>query len=622
MSLSISELENLIKHHNHLYWHQQPEISDVDYDLLVVQLKSLNPESAVLSDLGFKFDEVGTKVQHQKPMLSLDKCYDEENLLKWTNKSPKCSWVMMPKIDGMACSLLYKNGRLIQGATRGTGVIGEDITQNIAQVVPNKIEISGEIEVRGELYLPISTFAQYQNEYSNPRNAVAGFCKRKEQTQNIGIKFLAYDLIDAVTNNMVDKLTTLSLQGFDIPFWKLFKSDFLMHAAFEEVLEHRQSYDYEMDGIVFRINEDQIYEEMGYTTHHPKGAIAYKFSGDEKITILNSVSWQVSRTGILTPLAHIEPVYLNGANISKITLHHANMIKTKNLSLNSQILVSRRGGVIPHVEKVIVAGEIPIIIPTHCDSCQGATYFEGDFLQASHTDHCVSKLSQRINYFIEQMEIEGIGPTWVEKLIDENLLRDIPDLFRLNRADLIGLDGIGDTRINGWLSSIQLAKNIELSRFLTALGIENLGKKTVEDLVNHFGDLPTIRSLTISQLNSLHGFADKTAMTITQGLTQKSQLIEDLLQYISFKEKQKITGPLQNLKFLFTGTLENLKRNEAEELVIQQGGQIASTINKNLNYLVVGEKAGSKLEKAQKLGIKVLNEIEFMELLKVKDVEK
>jgi len=621
MSLSISELENLIKHHNHLYWHQQPEISDADYDLLVEQLKSLNPESDVLSDLGFKFDEVGTKVQHQKPMLSLDKCYDEENLLKWTNKSPKCSWVMMPKIDGMACSLLYKNGRLIQGATRGTGVIGEDITQNIAQVVPNKIEISGEIEIRGELYLPISTFVQYQNEYSNPRNAVAGFCKRKEQTQNIGIKFLAYDLIDAVTNNMIDKLTTLSLQGFDIPFWKLFKSDFLMQAAYEEVLEHRQSYDYEMDGIVFRINEDQIYEEMGYTTHHPKGAIAYKFSGDEKITTLNSVSWQVSRTGILTPLAHIEPVYLNGANISKITLHHANMIKTKNLSLNAQILVSRRGGVIPHVEKVIVAGEIPITIPTHCDSCQGPTYFEGDFLRATHTDQCVSKLSQRINYFIEQMEIEGIGPSWVEKLIDENLLRDIPDLFRLNRDDLIELDGIGDIRINGWLSSIQLAKNIELSRFLTALGIENLGKKTAEDLVTHFGDLNTIRNVTVSQLNNLHGFADKTAIAITQGLIQKSQLIEELLQYISFKDSQKIIGPLQNLKFLFTGTLENLKRNEAEDLVIQRGGQIASTINKNLNYLVVGEKAGSKLEKAQKLGVKILNEIKFMELLKVKNAE-
>jgi DNA ligase (NAD+) len=160
MSFSISELEALIKHHNHLYWQQQPEISDTEYDLLVEQLRSLNPESEILNDLGFKFDEVGTKVQHQKPMLSLDKCYDEENLLKWTNKSPKCSWVMMPKIDGMACSLLYKNGRLIQGATRGTGVIGEDITQNVSQVVPNKIDLLGEIEIRGELYLQISTFTQ------------------------------------------------------------------------------------------------------------------------------------------------------------------------------------------------------------------------------------------------------------------------------------------------------------------------------------------------------------------------------------------------------------------------------------------------------------------------------
>ena len=620
MSFSISELEALIKHHNHLYWQQQPEISDTEYDLLVEQLRSLNPESEILNDLGFKFDEVGTKVQHQKPMLSLDKCYDEENLLKWTNKSPKCSWVMMPKIDGMACSLLYKNGRLIQGATRGTGTIGEDITQNVSQVVPNKIDLLGEIEIRGELYLPISTFTQYQNDYANPRNAVAGFCKRKDQVENIGIKFLAYDLIGHA-NTMVDKLTSLSLQGFDIPFWKLFKTDFLMQPAFEEVLEHRQSYDYEMDGVVFRINEDQIYEEMGYTTHHPKGAIAYKFSGDEKITTLKSISWQVSRTGILTPLAHIEPVYLNGANISKITLHHANMIKVKNLSLNAQILVSRRGGVIPHVEKVISQGDTPIVIPSHCASCQGLTFLQGDFLQAQHLETCISKLSQRINYFIAQMEIEGIGPTWVERLIDENLLRDIPDLFRLNRNDLTGLDGIADTRINGWFSSIQLAKNVELSRFLTALGIDNLGKKTAEDLVEQFGDLTTIRNLQPSQIASLHGFAEKTALSICKGLANKSQLIDELLQFITFKDKHKIIGQLQNQTFLFTGTLSQLKRNEAEALVLQQGGQIAGTINKNLNYLVVGEKAGSKLEKAQKLGIKILTEQEFLELVRKADVD-
>jgi DNA ligase (NAD+) len=617
MTFSISELEALITRHNYLYWQQQPEITDTEYDLLVEQLRSLHPTSTVLNHLGFNFDEVGTKVYHQKPMLSLDKCYDEENLIKWTEKSPvKCNWVMMPKIDGMACSLLYKNGRLIQGATRGTGTVGEDITQNISQIVPNKIELLGEIEIRGELYMPISVFTQYQLEYSNPRNAVAGFCKRKEQSQNIGIKFLAYDLINATATTMVDKLTQLSLQGFDIPFWKLFNSNFLMQPAFEEVLENRATYDYEMDGIVFRINEDNVYEEMGYTTHHPKGAIAYKFSGDEKITTLKNVSWQVSRTGLLTPLAHIEPVYLNGANISKITLHHANMIKIKNLSLNAQILVSRRGGVIPHVEKVIVAGDLPIEIPTQCASCQGQTYFEGDFLQAHHTEECVSRLSQRINYFITQMEIEGIGPSWVEKLIDENLIRDIPDLFRLNRDTLIGLDGIGDTRINGWLSSIQQAQKIELSRFLTALGIDNLGKKTAEDLVQQFKDLNTIRNLSLSQITSLHGFAEKTAHSILQGLQTKATLIDALLEFISFKEITSHTGSLQNLNFLFTGTLHEIKRQEAEALVMQQGGNIASTVNKNLNYLVVGEKAGSKLEKAQKLGIKILNETEFLELIR------
>jgi DNA ligase (NAD+) len=219
------------------------------------------------------------------------------------------------------------------------------------------------------------------------------------------------------------------------------------------------------------------------------------------------------------------------------------------------------------------------------------------------------------------MEIEGIGPSWVEKLIDENLIRDIPDLFRLNRDTLIGLDGIGDTRINGWLSSIQQAQKIELSRFLTALGIDNLGKKTAEDLVQQFKDLNTIRNLSLSQITSLHGFAEKTARAILQGLQTKATLIDALLEFISFKEITSHTGSLQNLNFLFTGTLHEIKRQEAEALVMQQGGNIVSTVNKNLNYLVVGEKAGSKLEKAQKLGIKILNEIEFLELLKVKNAE-
>jgi DNA ligase (NAD+) len=330
-------------------------------------------------------------------------------------------------------------------------------------IVPKKISFEGEIEIRGELYMPISVFNKQSEVFANARNAVAGIIKRKEDRTDCGIKFLAYDLIGSSKETMVEKLENLSLEGFNIPYWRHFKDTFFMQTEYEQVLEKRNYFDYEMDGIVFRIDEDEKYFEMGFTSHHPKGAIAYKFQGDYGETYLRNVQWRISRTGCLNPIAIVDPIKLSGANVTKITLHHAGMIKTRNITINAKVLTVRRGGVIPHLEKVLIPGDTPVLLPDTCPQCGNTTRLEGDFLYCNSNGEC--SLAHRIMHFISSMDIEGIGLTWIEKLIDEGLLNSIPDLYRLQRQDLIRLENVSDTRADQWLSQISRSSNIELSKY-------------------------------------------------------------------------------------------------------------------------------------------------------------
>ena len=618
-NLNVSELTELVKKHNHLYWDlNSPEISDYDYDILTQTLRKVDPKAEILNHLGPTFSEIGVEVKHNHPMLSLDKCYDEESLLKWTAKNPlKSTWIMMPKIDGMACSLIYKNGLLNRAATRGTGEIGEDITLNVVNIVPKQISFDGEIEIRGELYMPISEFNKQSDVFANARNAVAGIIKRKEDRTDCGIKFLAYDLIGSDKDTMVEKLETLSLEGFNIPYWRHFKDTFFMQTEYDNVLEKRHLFDYEMDGIVFRIDEDEKYFEMGFTSHHPKGAIAYKFQGDYGETYLRNVHWRISRTGCLNPIAIVDSVKLSGANVTKITLHHAGMIKTRNITINAKVLTVRRGGVIPHLEKVLIPGDTPVLLPDTCPQCGNTTRLEGDFLYCNSNGEC--SLAHRIMHFISSMEIEGIGLTWIEKLIDEGLLNSIPDLYRLQRQDLMRLENVSDIRADQWLSQISRSRNIELSKFLTSLGIDQLGKKASEVLEENFKSLEKIRNLTIPEIDDINGFGEITAQSIINGLNKNDSLINELLTFIQLKNTEIIqsTGKLNGISFLFTGTLSIMKRAEAESKVISLGGNIASGVSKSLNYLVVGSqgKAGSKLDKAKSLNINIIDENQFIQMV-------
>ena len=617
--IDIEELASLIAKHNHLYWNlQNPEIPDSEYDQLVEELRSFDSAHPILSFLGVQFDELGTKVTHSKPMLSLDKCYDEASLIKWASKF-KSDFIVSPKIDGMACSLIYKSGCLQLASTRGDGSVGEDISANVVKLdsIPKKVKDLLDFEVRGELYMPLSSYELHKQAFSNPRNAVAGSLKQKDggasYTANLGIKFFAYDLIGTNHLTLAQRFSVLQQVGFTVPPYQVLKDD--LQKGYDKVAQERLSLDYELDGVVYRVNNVSEYEKAGYTSHHPKGALAYKFQGDEKITVLRGVEWQVSRNGILTPVGLVDPVPLSGAVVSRITLHNASMLKSKGLTLNAEVLACRRGGVIPHLERVIKDGDTAISLPSHCPQCGASTSLEGDFLYCTGKDTCLSALTQRISHFIDRMEIEGIGQSWVEKLVETKLVLSPVDLFRLDRAGLSKLVNMGDTRIDGWLSSIGKAKRVSLDKFLQSLGIEALGRKASDVLSSKFKTLESIRALTYAQIEILEGFGELMAKAIVDGLKANETLIDELLTFISIDNGAEREGKFKGLSFLFTGTL-TMKRNDAEALVSNNGGNIASSVSKNLSYLVAGEKAGSKLDKANSLGVKVLTENEFLDLLK------
>lgn len=615
---SIKELQELISYHNTQYWvHNNPSISDVEFDGLVEELRGLDPSNSLLNSLGFQYDELGSKVKHDRPMLSLDKCYDDVVLNKWAGKF-KSAFIVSPKIDGMACSLKYKAGKLVQACTRGDGLVGEDISSNVLKIgsIPKTVNTEESFEVRGELYLPLSSFAKLGETFANPRNAVAGSLKQKEggseYTASMGIEFFAYDLDLQGISTLQEGFDKLTSWGFVVPPYEVLSTN--LQAGYDNVSAQRSMLDYELDGVVYRVNDIVEYQSAGFTSHHPKGAIAYKFQGDEKSTYLRGVEWQVSRNGVLTPVGLVDPVSLSGAMVSRITLHNVGMLQSKGLTLNAEVLACRRGGVIPHLERVLKAGDKAIELPAQCPQCGASTSLQGDFLFCLGKDTCLSALSQRIAHFVDAMEIEGLGLSWIDKLIEAKLITSPVDLYLLKRSDLLSLDNVGDTRVDGWLSSIGKTKTCALDKFLKSLGIEALGRKASSVLSSKFKTLEAILSLTPAQIEALDGFGELTAKAIIDGLTSQAPLISSLLQHISIDNGEEKIGCLKGLSFLFTGSL-TMKRNEAEALVLNNGGNVASSVSKNLSYLVAGEKAGSKLDKALSLGVKVITENDFLGML-------
>jgi DNA ligase (NAD+) len=618
-------LEAEVRRHNHLYWDRAtPEISDYDYDRLVERLRAVAPDAPALSELG-PSERLGADVVHRASMLSLDKCYDPETLQRWTEKFAG-DVVMTPKVDGVACSLRYEGGRLTIAATRGSGTVGEDITVNALRIptIPNRIPYTGPVEVRGEIYLPLSRFRQIQDQFANPRNTAAGALKNKDsdRSASVGLQFFGYDAIQEGVTTEMEKFALLKAWGFTPVEHELLPKDQLQ-AGYERYVARRSDLDYEIDGVVFKANRLDEQVRLGATSHHPRYALAYKLQGDSATTILRGVEWSVSRSSVLTPVGLVEPVQLSGATVTRISLHNWGLVQAKNLSINARVVAMRRGGVIPYLEAVVEPGDTPIVPPERCPSCESPVKIQGDFVYCGSETGCRMAAVGVLAHYANTVGIEGFGEVWLETLVDAGLLHQPPDFYRLAPADLVEFDRMGDTLAAKLVAQIQAHRELPLAVFLQALGVPGLGKTASQTLARHFRSLEKLRAAGAADLVGLPKFGELLAGRIAEGLAARAHLIDGLLAAgvravdDPGAPEPAANAPLSGKTFLFTGTLAAMTREEAQARVEALGGKAASGVSKNLSYLVVGSegKAGSKLQKAEAAGVAILTEEAFLKIL-------
>lgn len=647
-TFSVDELEQAVRYHNRKYWvDQEPEISDPEFDRLVEALRARAPESPVLDTIGpagadvDALDEDTEKALHSPPMLSLAKCYDEETLQKWFEKFEGPA-IATPKIDGVAASFRYDpDGNLVLAATRGTGTIGEVMTAQARQITNLPLSIpDGDLEVRGEAVMPVAVFQEhFKHEYASPRNLTAGALKLKdpEQTARYGIKFFAFDLLGPRCATEEEKFRRLKELGFAIPEYHVVEKDELQ-AVYDDIDSRRLELLYETDGVVYKANRVDEQERMGSTAHHPRFGIAYKFQGESGETILREVQWSVSRTGAINPVGIVDPVDLSGATVTRVSLHNLAIMEhlggDQGLMLGSRVLMMRRGGVIPNLERVIEAGDTPVEIPTHCPGCGAPTRRENDVLVADHTADCRNARLKQLEHFVQNMEIKGFGPKLLEQLYDAELVTSPPDFFVLTVEEMLPLERVGRKLAERQIERIQQARKVQADHFLRALGINELGNHVSKILVNQFPSIDAIRSLTKEDLAQIHTIGDIIAESVTTGLQENSELIDDLLQYIELEFPEEVEvidsdSSLAGKAVLFTGALESMTRRAAQEAVRERGGTTPSSVIRDLDFLVIGDAdlerfeqgwRTNKLKSAERYNqdgahIQIIGESQFLRLL-------
>ncbi len=643
--LGVSDLEKAVEYHNRMYWvENNAVISDEDFDKLVEALRTKAPDSPILDAIGPEgagaFAPDGVKVTHEPPMLSLDKCYDEDTLMKWFGKFDG-EVVVTPKVDGVAACIRYSSrGDLVQGATRGNGTVGEDITENVKRIMNLPLTVSdGPMEVRGEAYMPLDVFrSKFEGEYSSPRNLTAGAMKQKdpEKTRNFEIHFYAYDVIGREFESESEKMQFLIDHGFTPVDPKIVHVDGLQ-AAYDEILDQREELNYDTDGVVYKVNSIEEQQRMGLTAHHPRFAIAYKFQGESGQSTLREVHWSVSRTGAINPVAVVDPVDLSGASVTRASLHNLSIMEKlggdEGLRLNSKVLMVRRGGVIPHLEKVVEPGDIPVELPEACPFCGAETYREGDVLMAHHTDDCRGSRMRQIEHFTQVMEIKGFGPKVIETLYETELVTEPADFFTLTSEELQTLDRVGEKLADRLIDAIDGKREVDAHIFLRALGIDELGSHVSKILTQRYDNIEDLIAITRDELASIHTIGDVIADKVTEGFEKRRQDILDLTKHVSLRfptpGDDNSDGELGGKKFLFTGALESMSRKDAQKKVQALGGETPSGVTKDLDYLVIGDadlekfEGGwrtGKLKKAEKYNedggnIKIIGETQFMGLI-------
>lgn len=647
IEIEIEELVEKILKAREGYYNGNPIMSDAEYDALEMRLKEIDPENDILQDVGTPVKESSfEKVEHKHPMLSLDKAYTIEEVLKW---APCKEGLGMPKMDGFALSVYYvKDGDkflLKRGLTRGGGTSGEDITENVKQVanIPKSINVTKEcedieeFEVRGETIMKHSVFKErgLDKEYENCRNIAPGSMRQKDPrvTKSRGLEFVAYNIIgfEDSFSTVEQKLTFLKTLGFPVvEFQTITLDQDNLSAYFIMMNSSREWRDYDIDGIVLCANNLSLIEELGCTSHHPRGFIAWKFEAEEAETTYIETQWQVSRIGLVNPVGIFNPIRLDGATITNATLHNLSEIERLGLGIGDRIIVSRRGGVIPKIERVVKSAVNSIEIPSICPVCSAATRVnvskgrnkegkEEDIktLYCTNAD-CPAVTLTKILHFVRTMEIDDVAESMITKLIDAGFIETSADLYKVTREQLLTLPSVKDKTADNMLKNVGLSKKRSLGIFLAALGIRTLGKNIAEMVADVFGTLDAVLNAKETDFSAITGIGPEIAKNIYNGLESNAELISMLTNYVEIVNKKKNivnTGlPLSGKSFLITGTL-SLGRKAFATIIEDHGGELRDSVSKSLDFLLVGDDPGNKVQKAQKAGVKLLTEADFMVMI-------
>lgn len=623
----------------------EPTIADVEYDRLYDRLVAMEKASGVvLADsptvrVGGQPLSKFESVRHLGRLYSLDKCQSKEELRAWLEKLktadgklPTCS--LEYKYDGLTINLTYENGELVRGATRGNGVEGEDVTAQVKTIksVPLKIDYKGVLEVQGEGIMRLSELQKYNAKegvtpLKNARNGVAGAIRNLDPKvtaeRNLEVNVYNVNFIDKPFDSGSDMIKFLRDNKFRVSGkFELYDDIDDIIAGVDAIGESRDSLDFLIDGAVIKVDDVATRERLGFTEKFPRWAMAFKYPAQEATTIVKDVVWQVSRTGKLNPLAILEPVELAGVTVSRATLNNYSEILRKDIKIGSRVFVRRSNDVIPEI--MGVAEHYPnskeIDKPTVCPACGSPVEWQGAFVKCTNYKNCVPAVVSALTHFVskEAMNIEGLSEKTIETLMEEGVLSNFVDIYRLKAEDFEGIEGFKETKINNILTAINDSKNTTLARLIFALGIANIGKKASKQLAEKFGSMENLQRASIEDLTAIEDFGEIMASSVIDYFANPEHVkaIEELYALgVKIKEEEVRSGAMTGYVVVLTGSLPTLKRSQAKQLIEEHGGKTADSVSKAVNLVVAGEDAGSKLDKATKLGIKIIDEAGLLAMI-------
>lgn len=658
------KLRREIRHNEYLYYVlDAPEITDAEYDRMMVRLRELEacypdsiPADSPTQRVGGRASSQFTEVRHLEPLLSLGNVFSAEELRAFDERvqsglpaGSKVEYVMEPKIDGLACSLIYENGKLVRAATRGDGVVGENVTANVRTIrsipltlkVPEGEAVPELLDVRGEVYMPRQAFMRLneqraergESEFANPRNAAAGSLRQLDPqvTASRSLSFFAYYLVgEGAQPKHSESLALLARYGFKV------SENYKVVENIDEAIKYigdfnelRQGLSYDTDGAVIKVNDVYQQRILGATGKDPRWATAYKYPPEQAETTLEDIDWRVGRTGVLTPTAVLTPVKLSGSVISRATLHNEDFIRAKDIRIGDRVVINKAGEIIPEVLRVVAekrtGDEKEVEIPSVCPECGWRVERQGEEAAIRCTNpHCPALGREGLIHFVSRdaMNIDGCGPSVINALLDAGLVRDAADLYSLRKEDLLKLERMGEKSADNLLAALDESKKNELDKLLFALGIRHVGAKVARILATEFGSMEKLQQAQPEELAQIRDIGDKIAesavtwLNVPANIDLVARLAAAGLTMTFTPPASQEDNPFFGKTLVFTGTMPTLGRAEAKTMAQDVGAKVSSSVSKKTDYVIAGAEAGSKLEKAQQLGVTVIDEAEFLRMLK------